>query len=409
MANPEFRFRLRDHFGNPARWPKTLNDMLIERTFELIEISPPVRRALEGNRHGDNELDLNFSNRGMVQDLINYYDSLVGSFAALEGMPEQTWPDDLQRWNRQRVRARRRPLREAINQARSFAETDLATLRCFLVERHHVAATEAGPSGTYVRPARGRGAINEPLSHRGNRAGFPVAGGEFVPIDELSRRLAETLQVEDDRQNQNAMTDVSQRLAEDLQREEADQQRRAAAEASNRLINQFREEDRRQKQAEDEASRRLVERLRDEGARERREREQASERLAADLRRQEELRQQQMDEESRQLAARLQEEEEAFERQILMNEAPVPSGRQFEREERGDYRRTMDRQPRQHAERRRPENNGEEGGAAAIRAGVRRQAEPRDDHRHRERPLGGGALARRREQMGEHDDWEEER
>lgn len=200
--------------------------MLVERTFELIEISPPVRRALEGNRHGDNELDLNFPNRGMVQDLITYYDSLVGSFAALESMPDQTWADDLRRWNRHRVRAGRCPLREAIAQARSLAEADLGTLRRVLIERHHVATAEAGPSGTNRRPARGRGAAHEQLNHPGVRANLPGAGEEFMPLDELSRRLAETLQVEDDRQ----------------------------------------------KQAEDEASRRLVERLREEVVREREER-----------------------------------------------------------------------------------------------------------------------------------------
>lgn len=90
-----------------------------------------------------------------------------------------------------------------------------------------------------------------------------------------------------------------------------------------------------------------------------------------------------------------------------MYDAPVRSGRQFAREEREDYRR-MEGQPRQLAQRWQQESVDEEGGIAAVRAVYRRQVEPREDHRQRERPLWGGAFAIRREQMGGND-WEEER
>lgn len=345
MPNPEFQLRLVDYFGDPARWAKSFNDMLIERTLELLLISPPVRRAHEGSRHGDNGLDLNFSNRGMVEDLIDFYDSLIRSLRGLERMADHNWADDLRRWNRERVQEGQRPLREAITRARRSAERDFATLQRILVERHDVPATEAGPSGTNTIPARPRTVVaDDHLNTLGLRAdALGGAGREYVPLDELSRQLAETLQVEDERRNQGALNEASRRLAEEVQTEEANRQRAATTEASNRLVDHFQEEDRR---AEEEASRRLAERLREE-TRDQRVRERAPRRLAADSRRQEEA----------------------------------------------VHRRWMDEQ---------------QDGVRVGFGGPGHQRRRAEDWR-RDRPIGGGAFALRRERMGLQDDWEEER
>ena len=54
--------------------------MLCCTTTDMIDSSETIFRAFEGEPHGENGLDLNFTNRRLVMSLIRFYEHLRRNF-----------------------------------------------------------------------------------------------------------------------------------------------------------------------------------------------------------------------------------------------------------------------------------------------------------------------------------------
>jgi len=99
----------------------------------MIGSSEPIRRAFAGEAHDDNGLDLNFSNRRLVQALIDFYQSLYDGFATLliNHLHNDT-TDATSEWDMAGIQQDQPRFMESLREAQRAAQSDIEILTAIL-------------------------------------------------------------------------------------------------------------------------------------------------------------------------------------------------------------------------------------------------------------------------------------